>query len=515
MNPAAPDTLLSLTFDAASRSHAGEVAFFDGTKSVSYKELSDQTRIYAARIRASLDTTDRHGSRDGHGVLVGLLALDPVATIAWMFGALSTGASVVVIEPNGRDAAAQLRLLQPDVIVACNGATVIDIRRNHVATRQVAPEIRPPGVIVCTAGTTGEPKAVVHSHATLGHAVRRLQLFRLEAAGAPGRVPADEHELARDLLDAAGAPAIGLRYASTLPLTTMAGLTVTLQALLAGDALSLPPTADPSALLDRIAATGVTNLSLTPLLAQLVLRAARQQAAPRLRHLMFVGIGGGPAGPTLPAELEEALGCPVAVGYGMTESGGAIAMGRITDPPAVRHGTVGRPLPGVELDIDTVSQELTVRSASIAIGYITRDHTLEPIGHGRLRTGDLARSQPDGTIELWGRVDALILRGGRNIDPVRIERALEGHPAVRRAAAFGVSNRLVSGEQDIWTAVVLDHDATEPELRAHCNRSLGASLTPRRVIAVDALPLTADGSVRRHELIRLADRRSKLRTRSS
>ena len=155
-----------------------------------------------------------------------------------------------------------------------------------------------------------------------------------------------------------------------------------------------------------------------------------------------------------------------------------------------------------------------MRSASTAVGYVTLDHTLEPIARGPFRTGDLARSRPDGTIELCGRVDALILRGGRNIDPVRIERALEGHPAVRRAAAFGVSNRLVAGEQDIWTVVVLDHSASEPELRAHCSRSLGASLTPRRVITVDALPLTADGSVRRHELLRLADRRSKLQTRS-
>ena len=97
-----------------------------------------------------------------------------------------------------------------------------------------------------------------------------------------------------------------------------------------------------------------------------------------------------------------------------------------------------------------------------------------------------------------------ILRGGRNIDPVRIERALEDHPAVRRAAAFGVRNARVAGEQDIWTLVELDGTVAEADLRAHCSGTLGAALTPRRVVAVDALPLTADGAVRRHELSRLA-----------
>ena len=78
------------------------------------------------------------------------------------------------------------------------------------------------------------------------------------------------------------------------------------------------------------------------------------------------------------------------------------------------------------------------------------------IDRGTWRTGDLASIRPDGALELDGRADALILRGGRNIDPVRIEHALEDHPAVRRAAVFGVPNRAIAGEQDIWAVVVPD-----------------------------------------------------------
>jgi acyl-coenzyme A synthetase/AMP-(fatty) acid ligase len=122
---------------------------------------------------------------------------------------------------------------------------------------------------------------------------------------------------------------------------------------------------------------------------------------------------------------------------------------------------------------------------------------------GEYATGDLAFMRSDGALELAGRVDALILRGGRNIDPTRIEHTLEDHPAVRRAGAFAVANRVIAGEHDIWTLVELEHAVAEIELRGHCGRTLGASLTPRRIIAVDRLPLTVDGEVRRHELQRL------------
>src|SRR5262249_51548702 len=162
------------------------------------------------------------------------------------------------------------------------------------------------GMIISTAGTTGRPKAVAHSHLTLAHAVRRLQLFRLESAGATAHYPEDADKLASDLLDAATEPALGLRYATTLPFTTMAGLTVAFRALRAGEMLIAAPT-DPVALLAPLSRTGAPTVSLPPLLAQRVLRAARAPEATRPEGLLFVGIGGGPVPTPLPAALEATL----------------------------------------------------------------------------------------------------------------------------------------------------------------------------------------------------------------
>jgi len=493
--------LLWAAFEQAARSHRNATAVSDGAVSVTYEQLLRRARDCANRLRSS-----DHARRalDREGAVIGLVAAEPCSTIAWIFGALSTGASVAPIAPTGADRDDQLRLLQPDLTVTCIG----DGRIGPLVLfgRVVGNAQRPPsGMIVCTAGTTGVPKGVAHSHVTLAHAVRRLQLFRLESAGVPGRrIPADERELAADLLEAAAAPALGLRYATTLPVTTMAGLTVAFQALLAGETLVIPPSTDPVAVLAILAAAGVTNVSLAPMLAQLVVRAARRSTSSRPAQLLFAGIGGGPVPPSLPGELEAALGCPVAVGYGTTEAGGALTMGRITDSAEVRHRTAGRPLPGVELGIDADTTELHVKCASAAAGYVSSSGELTPLAGTDYCTGDRATIRADGALELCGRADALILRGGRNIDPARIERTLEDHPAVRRAGVFAVDNRAIAGEHDIWTLVELEHAVAEIELRRHCTRLLGASLTPRRIIAVDWLPLTADGAVRRNELHRLA-----------
>ena len=499
-SPATNGLLLWDTFEYAARAHADAPAFVDGTEIVTYDELRARVDACTHRLREP----DRvHRALDRGGTVIGLVAVEPRSTITWILAALGVGASVAPISPFAPDRDDQIRLLQPDVTVTCTGDGVIGPL--VVFGRVVRDARRPPaGMIISTAGTTGAPKAVAHSHTTLAHAVRRLQLFRLESGGKYTRYPADDAGLATDLLDAAVSPALGLRYATTLPFTTIAGLTVAFQALLAGEALVAPAAPDPAALLATLLAARATNVSLPPLLAQLVLRAAQDPRTPRPENLLFVGIGGGPVPAALPEALETTLGCAVAVGYGTTEAGGALTMGKISDPPVVRHGTAGRALPGVDLAVDPDTQELLVRCASIAPGYVSALGELVEFAAGAYATGDLGFLRSDGALELGGRTDALILRGGRNIDPTRIEHTLEDHPAVRRAGAFGIANRVIAGEQDIWILVELEHAVEEIELRTHCNRALGASFTPRRIIAVDALPLTADGAVRRHELPRLA-----------
>jgi acyl-CoA synthetase (AMP-forming)/AMP-acid ligase II len=354
-------------------------------------------------------------------------------------------------------------------------------------------------MIVSTAGTTGTPKAVVHTHETLGAAVRAVQLLRAEAMGEPVRVAADGEELAQALDAAATAGALGLVYGTTMPLSTIAGITVALQALLGGERLVLTGS-DPRGVLEAIDRSRITNISLSPALARLLVRVARRERRVDATTLLLAGIGSGSVPRELPAELERVLGCPAAIGYGMTETGGPITMGRVADAADIRHGTVGRPVPGTEVRTDTETGELMVRSPSLCAGYFLSGGVRDIRVDGWFRTGDRAVVRGDGAVALDGRVDALIIRGGRNIDPVVIEHALESHPAVARAAALAVPSPTSAGEHDIWSLVVLETPAGEHALRAHCYDRLGASYTPQHIVPVDTLPCAADGGIRRHEL---------------
>jgi acyl-CoA synthetase (AMP-forming)/AMP-acid ligase II len=207
MKARADSRLLWQAFEQAARSHGDAVALTDGVTSVSYDRLRARAGRCAHRLHNS-EPGRRALERDG--TVVALVASEPASTVAWILGALSTGASVAPIAPEGRDRDEQVRLLQPDVTVTCTGDGVI--RRPVLPGRvgRLAPP--PPGMVICTAGTTGTPKAVAHSHQTLGHAVRRLQLFRAESLGVVERVPRDDVELETDILAAAAAPPRGRPY---------------------------------------------------------------------------------------------------------------------------------------------------------------------------------------------------------------------------------------------------------------------------------------------------------------
>src|SRR5258708_23479086 len=109
-------------------------------------------------------------------------------------------------------------------------------------------------------------------------------------------------------------------------------------------------------------------------------------------------------------------------------------MVKFSYPPVCGHGTAGRALPGDDLAVDPDTQELLVRCASIAPGYVSALGELVDFAPGTYATGDLGFLRSDGALQLGGRTDALILRGGRNIDPARIDHTLEHHPALRPAA---------------------------------------------------------------------------------
>jgi fatty-acyl-CoA synthase len=227
-----------------------------------------------------------------------------------------------------------------------------------------------------------------------------------------------------------------------------------------------------------------------------------------ISSLRFAMVGASP----LPAAVRESFqthtGISLVEGYGLTE---ATCVSARSFPDRPRPGSVGQRMPYQRVKI--VKPEsgerlphgetgvLAISGPTVFAGYVTgrteHGHVLDGLGKlndGWLDTGDLARLDPDGFVQLAGRAKDLIIRGGHNIDPTVIEDALLAHPQVTAAGAVGRPD-VHAGEVPV-AYVTLAPGATVPEeeLRAWAAEHVPErAAAPKTVTVLDALPVTDVG----------------------
>jgi acyl-CoA synthetase (AMP-forming)/AMP-acid ligase II len=204
--------------------------------------------------------------------------------------------------------------------------------------------------------------------------------------------------------------------------------------------------------------------------------------------------------------------------YGLTETSSTIAvltpedhraaLGAADEAALRRLGSVGQPVPGIEVEIraedGTVvatgqTGELFVRGEQVSGKYTDIGSVLDE--HGWFPTKDVASLDEEGYLFIGGRSDDTIIRGGENIAPAEIEDVLVEHPHVRDCAVVGADDPQWG---QIIVAVVVPRPDTEPDaedLRAHVRSQLRGSRTPDRVVFRDELPTNATGKVLRRELV--------------
>lgn len=350
------------------------------------------------------------------------------------------------------------------------------------------------GVILQTSGTSGAPKKVLHSVVGLASGVINTLSVEAELTHAP--IPSDPEDLSllRDRKPH------GIRLISGMPVTTISGLSMLNRTLAMGESTVFADRAKTQELWDLLCSPDTSSAGLTPSTAQRLLRTV-ETASPVHPSLLSIGIGGARVEAGLARDLESRFGCPVTAGYGSTELGGVAVMSRPWDPAEQRWSTVGRPLQFVEVRLVPAAgglQELHVRSAASMVGTLSSDDMLTPADHW-VSTGDAASRDHLGNLQIVGRLDYVIQRGGRRIDPARIENVLCGHPAVTAAGVVALPSR-VPGEEDIYALVELNAEVGPRELHDTCRAELEPTEIPRRVYRVPTVPLTEDGSPRRAEL---------------
>ncbi|WP_395686474.1 class I adenylate-forming enzyme family protein [Caenimonas koreensis] len=332
-----------------------------------------------------------------------------------------------------------------------------------------------PALLVFTSGTTGQPKAAIHTQASL------LANMRI-AAQVQGITRQDV-------------------VATMLPLFHVGGLCIqTLPALYAGAKVILHPKFVPEAAIDCFEHDRPTLTLQVPATMKALIDHPRWPGAD-LRSLRAVWAGSS----VLPAPLVAAFhnrGLPVCNVYGATETGPfSIAL-----PPehAVSHaGSCGWPAPGVEVQLAGVKGgvgEVLVRAPNVVSRYWPDEPACDEAGW--FHTGDLASRAGDGSYTIVGRSKDLIISGGENIHPAEIEAALALHDAIAECAAFALPDDRWGEVVAVAVVRVAGAACTQEELAGFLAARLARFKLPHRWLFVDALPKTALGKVQRGELVR-------------
>jgi long-chain acyl-CoA synthetase len=325
--------------------------------------------------------------------------------------------------------------------------------------------------LLYTGGTTGRSKGVALTHASLGAAGKAAS----EVAYRPG--------VSTLLLP--------------LPLAHAYGLLVTVAGLHPVE----PSTAyllrwfDPATWLALVEEHRIQTSALVPAMIQLLLAQPLEQHD--LSSLVRLSSGAAPLAREVAEELERRVpSVEIAEGYGCTESSALVS----TQPALERRlGSVGRPVPGVEVRIELPDGgtaqagqdgEICVRGATLMQGYWNSpEATAFALRDGWLHTGDIGHLDADGWIYVVDRLKDLIIRNGFNVYPRDVEDVLLAHPAVSAAAVVGRPDPKVG--EEVVAFVQLSAAASPEELVAYAKEHLGAHKYPREVRVVDAVPLTS------------------------
>ena len=385
-----------------------------------------------------------------------------------------------------RIAAPNVKILDP-VQLGSDDATP----RSEAATREGGPD--DVAVMLFTSGTTGDPKVAL---------LRQRHLFAYVVNTVEFMGSATDEALL-----------------VSVPPYHIAGVSTILSSIYSGRRIVYLAAFDAHLWVRTAASESVTHAMVVPTMLSRILDVLNvldsdQVQLPALRHLSYGG------GPMPPAMIERALTLLPHVdfvnAYGLTETSSTISVlgpedhrdAFSSDDPSVRRrlGSVGRPLPGIDVEIRGPDQkvlgpdergEIYVRGEQVSGEYLGLSLLTDD---GWFPTNDAGFFDTDGFLFLEGRLDDLIVRGAENLSPGEIEEQLSAHPSVKAACVFGVPD--VEWGEAVAAVVVVRPGAQvgEDELRDWVRARLRSTRTPEFIEFRDELPYNETGKLLRRVL---------------
>src|SRR5882724_1009492 len=467
-----------------------------GGPSVTYAQLRQQVDALARSLnQLGLGRGDRIAMAlpNGLEVIASFLAASTAGTAAplnpaytrdeFKFYLEDTGARALIVPPKDCDearAAAADNVLIIEADIDGDGQVRFSSAAAGAPRATEYPQPDDIALILHTSGTTSRPKRVPLSHANLMTSARNVsETYQLSSADVSLCV---------------------------MPLFHVHGLVAsTLATLSTGGTVVVPPKFNPLSFWSTVRDHGATWYSAVPTIHQVLLSRAKTKPS-GAEQLRFIRSCSAALAPQTMADIEERFGVPILEAYGMTEAAHQMASNPL--PPGARKaGSVGVGTAveiaildetGNQLPSDTVG-EVSIKGPNVFGGYEgNAEANAESFSNGWFRTGDQGYLDADGYLALVGRLKELINRGGEKISPREIDETLLTHPAVAEAVCFGIADR-VYGE-GVAAAVVLNGDATESDLMAHCRSSLADFKCPTTIYIIDSIPRTATGKIQRRNV---------------
>ena len=473
---------------------AGDRVMFDfDDRSYTYRDAQARADEW---LRILWDAGAQPGAR-----IVFLSANRPEFVFA-LYGALELGASVVLCSPAWKagEIAHACAVVTPQLAVAdAAGRATLAEAAPELPT--IALDDPPPAsdrtgvghladpdadaVLVFSSGTTGFPKAVRHTHRSMGHGVAHW-------ITALGLTDVDRFQIAT-------------------PPVHILGLLNIFTAVAAGARFRLHPRFDLDA---SLRAVQDERLTLDQAVAPIALGMANHPHLEEfdLSSLRYVMWGATPVAPEVAATVTRRSGVRWLPAYGTSEVP-VIACNPVQEPARWRLDTVGLAIPGtpgVEIRIVDPDRgevlpagetgEIEVLSPSAMAGYLPASETAAAFRDGWYRTGDIGWLEPDGWLHITDRLKEMVKVRGFQVAPAEIEAVLHGDPRVRDCAVFGVPDPEL-GEAIVAAVVVVDGATiTAAELQDAVASQLAGYKRVRHVVFVDEIPRLPSGKALRRTL---------------
>ncbi len=497
---------LGRVLDRSAQSHYRDqpAVTFEG-EARTFAVLQQRSRSLAAGLRrAGLRAGDRVAVMlaNGHEWPEVLFALASFGAICVPVNVLLTSPEIahvcadsdarcLIVDSMGEAAMAELDAL-PEIVVSVGRIEAPEGARTVKYADLMAGSTGPPApggpalgddlILYYSSGTTGLPKAAVHTHnGVLWNSFAQVTDLRL----------------GRDVV-----------YVVVASLSWAAGFHNLMLALAwIGGRSVLMPTGGmtPDRLMSTIEAQSGTHTMLVPsLLRQFVDDPAILERM-RRSTLRWVVTGAEPV-PRALIELinQELPNCTVCQGYGLSEFP-TIATLLAPEEALEHHGSAGRPLSHTQVAVQADGGEclasgrgeLLIRSPATMRGYHNRpEQTLEALADGWLHTGDLASIDGEGFVSIVGRTKDMIISGGLNVYPKEIEDVISALPGVLEAAVVGVPDDRY-GETPVAVVVAVPGGRVDQaQVHASCRHQLASYKRPRAVLVRDApLPRNATGKI--------------------